>query len=166
MGFSLAQEAYVFLATALCGFCIGVVYDLMRSVRSFSKPSASLTDVHDIIFWTLASVIMFFTIHHINAGKMRWYEFLGAFLGAVLYFLAFSKIFRYLLCKTVEIFSKIFAFFCKILLTPLLFAYNIIYKGIVFVFAPIFKLIMRFLRKFKLKFKTAAKRTKVTLLKK
>ncbi len=166
MEFSLAQEAYVFLATVLCGACIGIVYDLMRVIRSFSKPSVSLTDVHDIIFWSLASVIMFFTIHHINAGKMRWYEFLGAFLGAILYFLAFSKIFRYLLCRTVEIFSRIFAFFCKILLTPLLFAYNIIYKGIVFVFAPIFKLIVSFLRKLALKFKTVAKRTKMTLLKK
>lgn len=166
MEFSLAREAYVFLASTLCGVCIGIVYDLMRTVRSFSKPSASMTDVFDIIFWFLASIIMFFTIHHINAGKMRWYEFLGAFLGAVLYFLSLSNFFRYILCNIVEIFSKIFAFFCKILLTPLLFAYNIIYKGIVFVFSPIFKLAKRFLRAFAIKFKASAKRTKMTLLRK
>ncbi len=166
MEFSVAQEVYVFLSSAVSGIFICVVYDLLRVMRSYTKISRAITDVQDIIFWCIAIFIMFFMVFHTNRGYVRWYEFFGVFLGAVIYFFVLSEVFCNVLKKIIDIFLKIFIFFCKILLTPLVFTYNIIYKSILFIFAPIFKILQRFARKLTLKIKIGYKNTKSVLLKK
>ena len=166
MEFSIAQEAYVFLASVLCGVLIGVIYDILRVMRSYVKTTHAVNDVQDIVFWCIALIIMFFTVFHTNQGYVRWYEFLGVFLGALLYFLTMGKVFCIVLNKIIDVFLKIFVFFCKILLTPLVFTYNIIYKSILFIFVPIFKFLQKFLRRIMLKIKSGCKMTKTVLLKK
>ncbi len=166
MEFSIAQEAYVFLASVLCGVFISVIYDILRVIRSYVKTTHAVTNTQDIIFWCIALIIMFFTVFHTNHGYVRWYEFLGVFLGALLYFLTLSKAFYMVSKKFIDIFFKIFEFFCKILLTPLVFTYNIIYKSILFIFVPIFKFLQKIIRRLVLKIKSGCKKTKVVLLKK
>lgn len=166
MEFSIAQEVYVFLASVFAGLCICVVYDLLRVIRSYAKPSAAITDIEDIIFWGIAAVIMFFVVFTTNHGKVRWYEFFGVVLGSILYFFTLSRLFCFVIRKIIDVFSKIFLFFCKILLTPLLFTYNIVYKCILFIFVPVFKLITRWLKKFRAAIRAGTKRTKAALLKK
>lgn len=166
MEFSVTQEVYVFLSSVLSGMFICVVYDLLRVMRSYTKTTHAITDIQDIIFWCIAIIIMFFTVFHTNRGAVRWYEFLGALLGSVIYFFALSKVFCIVLKKIINIFLKIFVFFCKILLTPLVFTYNIIYKSILFIFAPIFKFLQRFARKLTSKIRIGYKNTKNVLFKK
>ncbi|MBR5156721.1 MAG: spore cortex biosynthesis protein YabQ [Clostridia bacterium] len=166
MEFSIAQEAYVFLASALCGVFISVIYDVLRVIRLYAKTSYAVTNIEDIIFWFIALIIMFFTVFYTNYGYVRWYEFLGVFLGALLYFLTISKTVCMVLKKFIEIFFKIFVFFCKILLTPLVFTYNIIYKSILFIFVPVFKFFQKIIRRFVLKIKSGCKKTKTVLIKK
>ena len=166
MEFSIAQEAYVFLASALCGVFISIIYDILRIVRSYVKTTHAVTNTQDLVFWCIALVIMFFTVFHTNHGYVRWYEFLGVFLGAILYFLTLSKAFCIVIKKIIDIFFKIFVFFCKNLLTPLVFTYNIIYKSILFIFVPIFKFLQKIIRRFNLKIKSGCKKTKTVLIKK
>ena len=166
MAFSITQEIRVLLASVCSGVFIGILYDLLRTIRSCAKPSVSITALQDAVFWLLATMILFFTIFYTNNGIVRWYEFFGAFSGAFFYFFALSRLVLYFLKKTTQILLKIFVFFCKILLTPLYFMYNIIYKGLLFIFVPIFKALRRlflFLRK---RLALETKRTRNALLKK
>lgn len=166
MEFSIAQEAYVFLASVLAGLCICVIYDLLRVIRSFAKPSAAITDIEDILFWGISAIVMFFVVFYTNFGNVRWYEFFGVLLGSVLYFFTLSKLVYCILRKAIVFFLKIFIFFCKILLTPLLFTYNIIYKSVLFLCRPFARLITKWFRILTVNIKAEAKRTKTAFLKK
>ena len=84
MDFSVSKEAFIFLCSCFCGAGIFLLYDLFRTIRkSAGAGSGLLTDVQDCLFWVLAFLLMFFMIFHINRGILRFYEILGAALGAM-----------------------------------------------------------------------------------
>lgn len=142
----ITNELYVFLCTVLAGISIGVVYDLFRVVRGRVKVSGLFTDIQDILFWVISTGIVFFVVFTTNNGKVRWYEFFGVILGMVFYFSALSRIFRRILNWILDIIVKIFFLCFKIVLTPLLFLYNIISKPILY-FMGVFRRIGRKLQK-------------------
>lgn len=145
MDFSVSQEAYVFLCSALAGVIIAMLRDVFYMLRKKCGHNCLLTDISDIVFWMAAAVIMFVVIFFANSGKIRWYEFMGVILGSVIYSFTLSRVFLTVLEFIYAIFLKIFKFFFKILLTPFIFLYNIVFKGIVFIFTPVFKMLRRLL---------------------
>ncbi len=166
MDFSISKEVSVFLASIAAGVLICIVYDLFRVIRLRAKTSAILTDVQDILFWVVATVVMFFVIFHVNNGAVRWYQFFGAVLGAVVYLLTASRFVLRGIGLLIDFFTKIFVFFLKILLTPLLFTYNIIHKCIVVIFVPIYRLLRRLYKKLFCKIKAGSRHAKTALIKK
>jgi len=140
MDFSVSKEAYVFLCCVLCGGVLFFVYDLFRVIRKKARVGRLLTHLQDGIFWALAFVIMFYLIFTVNRGTLRFYEILGAALGALLYGVSLSKWVLCCLSFLVDFFSKIFKKFLKILLTPLFFTYNILYRYICLLFRPFLKI--------------------------
>ena len=147
MDFSVSKEAFVFLSAVLCGGLLHMLYDLFLIIRKKSTAESVMIHVQDGLFWILALFIMFFGLLTINGGIVRFYELLGVVLGVILYRLTLSKYVLKLFCKILAIFSKIFNIFLKILLTPLCFLYNIIYRYICILFLPIKKLIRRLFRR-------------------
>ncbi len=166
MDFSVTHEAYVFLISVLSGAGMGLIYDLLRCVRRCAKSTDVITDIEDIIFWAISIAVMFFSIFFTNHGVVRWYQFFGVILGSILYFLTLSRVICICVQKIIEIFLKIFIFFCKILLTPLLFTFNILYRSILFIFVPIFRLFVKWKGQIFRRLKSGAKRTKAALMKK
>lgn len=71
---------------------IALVYDAFRVFRKAVKTGRIVTNVQDLLYWLIVSVIMFLTLFFSNDGELRAYLFVGAFLGVVLYTLLFSKI--------------------------------------------------------------------------
>lgn len=147
MDFSISKEAFVFLSAVLCGGLLHVLYDLFFIIRKKSAEEKIVIHVQDGLFWILAFFIIFFSLLTINGGIVRFYELLGVVLGVVLYHLTLSRFILKLVCKILAISSKIFNFFLKILLTPLRFLYNIIYRYICIIFLPMKKLIRRLYRR-------------------
>ncbi len=134
--FSVSKEAFVFVCSALSGAVIFFVYDLFRLLRKKSGAGLFLVHIQDGMFWLIAFAIMFFAVLFINNGILRMYEIFGAFLGALIYGFALSGWVRKVLEKAIDVFSGIFRFFLKILLTPLYFAYNILYRYICLLLRP------------------------------
>lgn len=91
MMLSISEQVIVFLSTALCGMVIALVYDMFRIFRKAVRTGSIMTFVQDILYWIIASVIMFVTIYCSNDGELRGFLFLGAFLGVILYAFAFSR---------------------------------------------------------------------------
>lgn len=140
MEFSVSHEAYVFLCSAICGMFLGILYDVFRTVRRKCSDFSVLGDLQDILFWTFAAIIMLAVIFFANNGKVRWYEFLGVFLGMNIYIFTLSRIFLSVFGFILDIFLKIFKLFFKILLTPLVFLYNIVFRWIILFFKPFYKM--------------------------
>ena len=87
----ISREVYVFLAMIICGGALAVVFDMLRAMRMVLNPSAVIVSASDILFWIFAAFVISAAAWNFNSGIFRFYETLGIILGAVFYFLLFSK---------------------------------------------------------------------------
>lgn len=88
---SVSEQVIVFLWTTVSGMAIAFVYDIFRIIRKAVRTGGFAVFVQDILFWLIACIIMFISIYRSNDGELRGFLFFGAFLGAVLYAMLFSK---------------------------------------------------------------------------
>ena len=140
MGVNITLELCVFLATVVSGILSGIVYDLFSVFRNGSKKKLFFTISDVILSFIICSVIVaVFYIY--NSFNLRWYMFIGLFLGITFYFLCISNIFVFILLKILGLFHFIF----KILLTPARFLYKIL---VVCLFIPIRAFIVIIAKKF------------------
>ena len=120
----ISREVYVFLAMIICGGALAVVFDMLRAMRMVLNPSAVIVSASDILFWIFAAFVISAAAWNFNSGIFRFYEPLGIILGAVFYFLLFSK-------WILKLFLKFAKFIFKILLTPPKFLYKILIVPII-----------------------------------
>lgn len=124
---TVSHESAIFLWSVFCGFVTMIIYDFF-SVPRRKNFSVFACNVFDATFVTVASAIMFFVVFSVANGCVRAYEFVGAFLGAVLYKITIGKIMSIFFYKIVNIISLIFAKIFNFLLTPIKIMYKIIYS--------------------------------------
>ncbi|MGE5614074.1 MAG: spore cortex biosynthesis protein YabQ [Bacillota bacterium] len=90
--FYVNYQVYAFLCSVAGGMAIALLYDIFRIFRKTVKTGVLAAYIQDLLYWLIVAVIMFMTIYYSNDGELRAYLFLGAFLGVLLYALAFSRI--------------------------------------------------------------------------
>lgn len=86
----MQQEWLFFLCSALYGAECFVVYDLIRAIRRTWEHGKILIAAEDIFFWAASGIFLFTRLYHWNNGILRWYFFLGLFLGMLLYAVTIS----------------------------------------------------------------------------
>lgn len=126
------NQAYLFLVFTINGIIIGLLFDIFRILRKSFKTSDIITYFQDILFWILTGLILLYSIFNFSNGEIRFYMFLGVFLGCLIYMLIFSK---YFIDFNVKIIS---------------FLKNIIGKIISIITFPI-KIVIKFTRKILIK---------------
>ncbi|HBL81089.1 MAG TPA: hypothetical protein DD391_00515 [Clostridiales bacterium] len=137
MVFSMTDEVYVFLYSALSGGLIMLFYDILSIAGKKKECPVFLLNVCDGIFIIVACAIMVFVNFTVSNGIVRSFEFLGAILGAILYKLTLSRLISAFLKKITDAIAAFFKLFFKILLTPLAIMYKMINKCIVALFRPV-----------------------------
>lgn len=88
----VTSQVNVFLCTVAGGILIGIIYDFFRVLRKFFRTGSVAAFFEDIIFWIVVSLVLFFTLYISNDGEVRFYIFVGAAIGAALYFLTASPV--------------------------------------------------------------------------
>lgn len=141
MGISVSHELTVLLFSALSGSIISLIFDMLKIIRKKSSAGIFISALSDVLFWLFATIIMFFAIYFINRGKLRFYQFAGAIIGAILYFSLLSEWISAFLRHFIDIFCRIFEFFFKILLTPLKISYKLLCVSLSFVAKPVIRLL-------------------------
>lgn len=91
MDFNIRGETIVFLASINTGLIAGMIYDVYRVFRYYSKPKKILSFIEDLIFWLLISIVFFFTLIKTTEGVIRGFLFFGFLLGLAIYFKLISK---------------------------------------------------------------------------
>lgn len=89
----ILNQSYLFLIFTINGIIIGLLFDVFRILRRTFKTSDIVTYFQDILFWLLTGFILLYSIFAFSNGEIRFYMFLGAFLGCLIYMLALSKTF-------------------------------------------------------------------------
>jgi len=91
MDLSLTRQTVEFMLSAVLGAGLGFVYDIVRLIRANTKAGIILSVV-DVLFWNFAAALVFWFAMTVQDGELRIFSALGALIGAVIYFLAPSKL--------------------------------------------------------------------------
>ena len=100
--YNFSQEQ-IFIFFFIIGIIIGIIFDIFRVIRKSFKTSDLLTFIEDFIFLGLI-----FSIIKLNGGEVRFYLFLGIFVGILIYSLTISNLCVIILYVFVNICKKIF----------------------------------------------------------
>lgn len=122
--YNFSQEQ-IFMLFFVIGLIIGIIFDFFRAFRKNFKGSDLTTLIEDILFLSMASFLIIFSIIRINGGEVRFYLFLGIFFGILIYSLTISNLCVIILnvivrlCKKmfqipIQIFKKLFKGICQI----------------------------------------------------
>ncbi|AIQ50140.1 spore cortex biosynthesis protein YabQ [Paenibacillus sp. FSL R7-0331] len=74
----------------LAGSAMGVAYDSYRVLSLKLSFPKWLNALLDLLYWIWAALLVFRMLYAGNQGQLRFYVFLGLFLGVWIYFLIFS----------------------------------------------------------------------------
>lgn len=128
MNTNLAGDFYIFLIAINSGLIAGVIYDLYRVFRYYSKPKKILSTIEDLLFWLLIAFIFFYILVKTTEGVFRGFVIIGFFLGSMLYLNIISKYNFPILIKIFKLILKLISEIIRVLVFP-------------------FKLILQFIRK-------------------
>lgn len=106
MEISTQAQVYVFLTTLYGGVIMGLIYDIYRIFRFYSRPKRVKTFIEDIIFWIILSILVVSIVMYTNWGELRGYIFVGFLIGAIIYNKLLSK-------KIIRFISRIVNFVLK-----------------------------------------------------
>lgn len=123
----VANQANLFLIFTINGIVIGILFDIFRILRKSFKTSDIVTYMQDILFWILTGFILLYSIFTFSNGEVRFYMFLGVFLGCLIYMILFSKYFININVKIIKIIKKIIS----IILMPIKLLIKFIKKIII-----------------------------------
>lgn len=90
---TVAQPLSAFIFVFL-GFCFGFFFDLYRVLRRLSTPGQLLTATTDLLFWVTYTVWVYIALLRLNSGEVRAFLLFSLAMGAVAYFLWFSRSLR------------------------------------------------------------------------
>ena len=88
----LLGQAITFSLVAAMGFALGIFYDIFRVFRKMLRHNAVFIAIEDVIFWLLATGLLFVLLLWINFGQIRAFVFIAAALGILIYFSTLSKL--------------------------------------------------------------------------
>lgn len=74
----------------LAGSAMGLAYDSYRVLSLKLSFPKWLNALLDLLYWLWAALLVFRMLYAGNQGQLRFYVFLGLFLGVWIYFLLFS----------------------------------------------------------------------------
>ena len=113
---------------ALCGFLIGIFFDIFRILRKTFKTSDFITYIEDIIFGIMTGIFLIFMVFVVSSGEIRFYMFFALLLGLTTYMLTISKYFIRLNVTVLKFIKMIIYKILSVILYPIKIVVNLIRK--------------------------------------
>ncbi len=128
--FNVSQQTRLFLLSCVTGACLGVVFDFLRVFRIIIKHKKSVVFVEDFLFILFFMLTVFTFSTEAVRGELRFFVFLGAFLGFVIYILTVGTVVVYSVSVILEFIYKILFAIYRIFISPVLRLFVHIYQKI------------------------------------
>ncbi|MEK5161375.1 spore cortex biosynthesis protein YabQ [Paenibacillus sp. FSL R5-0527] len=111
------------------GGIMGIVFDSYRVVSGqFRFPRWSVHAL-DLVYWAAAALFVFRVLYHSNHGELRFYVFLGLFLGIWIYFLLLSVLTERFVLMLIWITNQIYRFIVRIIQLFVIAPLRWLFKG-------------------------------------
>lgn len=112
------------------GGILGIAFDSYRVISGqFRFPRWSM-HVLDMIYWLISSLFVFRALYHANQGQLRFYVFLGLFIGVWIYFLFLSVLTERFMVMLIKIVKWVYGVIVRIIqicmITPILWLFKLI----------------------------------------
>lgn|GEM_PF-148937 len=137
MNQQMIAELHFFLTAILWGIGLVFLYDILRILRRIIRHNYFFIGLEDIIYWTIAGVLIFHMMYQQNDGIIRGFAILGICLGMYLYHISLSELLVAIISKSIHFIlktiSKVLSFLINLLLKPLKVIWKLIRKVISFV---------------------------------
>ena len=114
---NLLLEIHIFLTLIYGGLIAGLIYDIYKSIRCFSKKKLTRYII-DILFWLLISFLFFIITVKSNLGEVRGHLILGFIIGVFVYRKVFSKFIFPIILRVFRVFMKYGGKIINIILSP------------------------------------------------
>jgi len=103
----LSGQIATFLITALTGAVLGLLFDCYRVLRTKLRFHPVITAGTDLIYWLVATVIVFIALLLGNWGELRLYVFIGLLGGALAYYRFLSKLVIIIIARSFSLLGRI-----------------------------------------------------------
>ncbi len=100
---TLTTQFYTLLAMIGMGSFYGAALDTYNRFLKRSQRKRWIVFIHDVLFWVIQGLLIFYVLFLVNEGEFRFYLFLALLCG----FSAYQALFRKLYCHSLEILIKI-----------------------------------------------------------
>ena len=135
MEITVSNQLFIFISCVLCGVINGFVFDVFRIIRRLIRTSNVAAIIEDIIYWIIAAVVLFLFVLKLNSGELRFYQFIGVFLGTGIYFFTVSSFVIRTSVIILRFITRVVAVIFKIIMTPVMFVYKLIRRPFLLVFS-------------------------------
>lgn len=140
MNGAIWNELNFFGISVLWGMLILILYDFLRIERRLISHNEFFIAVEDLIYWVVASLLIFHMMYKLNDGIIRGFSILAMLLGMLIYHYSISYYFVKLTTGFFIKIEKVIAAFINFLLMPFKFLFKGIKKVITIVINFIKKL--------------------------
>lgn len=107
------QEMVLLGEAFFLGVVLMMIYDVIRFLRHFIRHHGIVVAIEDLLFWTIASLSIFYLLFLENSGRVRMYAIGGTALGMVLYYVLWGRRWMNWLDKGLEFVKKSWFFHKK-----------------------------------------------------
>lgn len=142
--FEQSEQLKLFLLSLGAGFILGIVYDILRTIRLTFTKGKALIFIFDILYFVIFALVTFLFFLATNKGEFRSYMIFGEILGWIFYYLSFGIAAKSFTDAFVSVVHKFFSLIYKIISAP---------------FRLIFKVTSKIKSKFSQFFKKVQKKT-------
>lgn len=97
------------------GACMGAAFDTYRVMSQKLRFPGWLIAVLDLSYWLASALLVFRLLYEGNQGQLRFYAFLGLFLGVWVYFLIFSVMVQKFVVMLIQIVDRTLRLLYKLL---------------------------------------------------
>lgn len=110
---TLTVQFYTLLAMIGMGSFFGAALDTYNRFLKRSERSRWIVFIHDVLFWVIQAILIFYVLFLVNEGEFRFYLFLAILCGFAMYQALFGTIYRTLLETIIKIVINLFKFIKK-----------------------------------------------------
>lgn len=132
---SVSEQVILFALMVTLGIVLGIFFDFYRALRAIVEPGKAFTIVGDILFWIIATALVFSVLMWQTWGEMRGYVLIGLLLGFIIHWYYFSGIFLNFFKSFIMLMVWIFNIIKKITIWPIVMTKKIALPPIIYFIA-------------------------------
>jgi hypothetical protein len=116
-----AEDTALLLYSILLGFGFGLYYDIFRFIRLALPHRGWMVFPEDLLFFLPITFLFILFTFAFSDGTLRWFSFLGVWMGFFLYLGTLGKILFYFAEQILALIRLVFRFLYRITLKPIFF---------------------------------------------